>query len=181
MTDKINNFTDLEIAAKQFQDAIVFAYNENCPLTVRRNNRDTSRWNQDLAEKRRKVQKLFNTAKMSGNWTDYKRSLTNYNKTLRQAKRESWRRQCEEIEKVPESGRLRRIFSKDIQSSISSIQLENGDYATREKGAMEELLRVHFPGLKIISEPSGGWDDLELEFPKRKGSRGPWGGVQKCH
>jgi hypothetical protein len=32
MSNKIKNFTDLEIAAKQFQDAIVFAYNENCPL-----------------------------------------------------------------------------------------------------------------------------------------------------
>jgi hypothetical protein len=31
---------------------------------------------------------------------------------------------------------------------------------------MEELLRVHFPGSKIISEPSGGWNGLELEFPK---------------
>jgi len=27
MTDKMSNFTDLETAAKQFQDAIVFAYN----------------------------------------------------------------------------------------------------------------------------------------------------------
>ena len=32
MTDKINNFIDLEIAADQFQEAITFAYNENCPL-----------------------------------------------------------------------------------------------------------------------------------------------------
>jgi len=38
MTNKISNFTDLETAAKQFQNAIVFACNENCPLTVTRNN-----------------------------------------------------------------------------------------------------------------------------------------------
>ena len=42
MTDKINDFTDLEIAANQLQDAIAFAYNENCPLTVREINRNTS-------------------------------------------------------------------------------------------------------------------------------------------
>jgi len=42
MTDKISNLTDLETAAKQFQDAIVFAYNENCPLTLRKNNRNIS-------------------------------------------------------------------------------------------------------------------------------------------
>jgi hypothetical protein len=72
MTDKINNCTDLEIAANQLQDAIVYAYNENCPLTVRRN---TSWWNQDLVAKRRKVRRLFNVAKKPGNWTDYKRII----------------------------------------------------------------------------------------------------------
>ena len=120
MTDKINNFIDLEMEADQFQEAITFAYNENCPLTVRKN-RNTSWWNQGIAEKRRKVRKLFNVAKKSGDWTDYKRTLTEYNKALRQAKRESWRRHCEEIE----IDRLHRILSKDEQSAIGSIQLEN--------------------------------------------------------
>jgi hypothetical protein len=77
MTDKIINCMDLETAARQFQDAIVFAYNENCPLTVRRNTR-----NQDHAEKRRRVCKLFNAAKKSGNWTNCKSSLMDYNKAL---------------------------------------------------------------------------------------------------
>jgi hypothetical protein len=39
---------------------------------------------------------------------------------------------------------------------------------------LEELLRVHFPGSEIIPETSGGWDGLELEFPKWKGSREDW-------
>jgi len=83
MTDKISNFTDLETAAKQFQDAIVFAYNENCPHTIRKNNRNTSWWNQDLVERKKKVRRLFNVAKKSENWTDYKRTLPDYNKALR--------------------------------------------------------------------------------------------------
>jgi hypothetical protein len=110
MTDKINNFTDPEIAANQLQDAIAYAYNENCPLTMRRNNRNTTWWNQDLAVKWRKVRRLFNVAKKSGNWTDYKRTLKDYNKALRQATIESWRRHCEETEKAPECARLHRIL-----------------------------------------------------------------------
>ena len=43
-----------------------------------------------------------------------------------------------------------------------------------EKGTLEELLRVHFPGSEIILEPSGGWNGLELEFPKWIGSREDW-------
>jgi hypothetical protein len=56
---------------------------------VRRNNRNTSWWNQGLAVKRRKVSKLFNAAKKSGDWTDYKRTSTDYNKALGQTKREN--------------------------------------------------------------------------------------------
>jgi hypothetical protein len=41
MTDKINNCIDLEIAANQLQGAIFYAYNENCPLTVKGNTRNT--------------------------------------------------------------------------------------------------------------------------------------------
>jgi hypothetical protein len=127
---------------------------------VRKNNRNIPWWTQDLAERRRKVRRLFNAAKKSGNWTDCKRILTEYNKALRQA-------------------RLHRILSKGGQSSISSFQLENGEYTTTEKGTLEELLRVHFPSSEIISEPSRGWNGLELEFPKWKGSRGRLGGSQK--
>jgi hypothetical protein len=82
--------------------------------------------------KRREVRRLFNVAKKSGIWTDYKRTLTEYNKALRQTKRESWRRRCEEIEKAPVCARIHRILSKDEQGAISSIQLENGAYTNTE-------------------------------------------------
>ena len=141
---------------------------------MRKNNRNISWWNQELADKMSKVRKPFKVAKKTGNWTDYKRNLTDYNKALRQAKTESWRRHCEEIEKTPECARPHKILSKDVQSTISSIQLENGEHTTAEKGTMEELFRIHFPGSEIISEPSGGWDGLELEFPKGRGSTEDW-------
>jgi hypothetical protein len=73
---------DLETAARQFQDAVICVYKNNCPLTMRRNNRNVPWWNHDLVEKRRNVRSLFNAAKKSGNWTDYKRSLMDHNKAL---------------------------------------------------------------------------------------------------
>jgi hypothetical protein len=94
---------------------------------VRRNYRNIAWWSKDLAERRKKGRRLFNAAKKSGNWTDYKRTLTKYNKALRQAKRESWRRHCQEIEKTPECARLHKILSKGGPSAINSIQLEKGN------------------------------------------------------
>jgi hypothetical protein len=170
MTDRITDFMDLEAAAMQFQDTIVSTYNDNCPLTERKNNRNVPWWNRDLSEKSKRVHRLFNAAKKSGDWTDYKRSLTDYNKALKQAKRGSWRH-CEEIEKALESARLHRILSKGSQSAIGSIQLESGYHTTSEKETQQELLQVHFPGSEIILEPLAGWDGLELQSPKWKGTR----------
>ena len=133
---------------------------------MRKTNRNISWWNKYLAERRKKVR--FNLTKKSGNWNDYKRTSTDYNNAFRQAKRESWRRHCEEIEKAPECARPHRILSKDGLSVVSSIQLENEEYTTTEKGILEELFRVHFPGSEIITEPSEGWDSLELEFRNGK-------------
>jgi hypothetical protein len=125
MRNRITNYIDLEIAARQFQNAVNLAYTDNCPSVARQYSRNISWWNQDLADRRRKIQRLFNATKRSGNWIDYKSKLTEYNKELRQDKRESWRRHCEEIEKVPECARLQKILSKDGHSVISSLQLEN--------------------------------------------------------
>jgi hypothetical protein len=44
MTDKITDYMGLEIAATQFQDAIVSAYNDSCPLTARGNTRKILWW-----------------------------------------------------------------------------------------------------------------------------------------
>jgi hypothetical protein len=80
--EKITDFVGLETAARWFQDAIISVYKDNCPLTVRGNDRNVPWRNHDLAERRRKVRSLFNAAKKSGNWTDYKRSLTFWHRNL---------------------------------------------------------------------------------------------------
>jgi hypothetical protein len=83
MEDRISNFIDFETAARQFQDVIICAYNNNCRSVARRYSRNISWWNQDLGEKRRKVRRLYNAAKKSGYWTNYRIPLTECNKALR--------------------------------------------------------------------------------------------------
>jgi hypothetical protein len=51
--------------------------------------------------------------------------------------------------------------------------MDNGNYFTSEKETLQELLRVHFPGSEITESP-GGWDGLELESPKWRGTREDW-------
>jgi hypothetical protein len=59
-------------------------------------------------------------------------------------------------------------------AKYNSLWLENGEYTKTENETLEELLRVNFPGSKILLEPSGGWDGLELESPEWSASRGDW-------
>jgi hypothetical protein len=49
------------------------------------------------------------------------------------------------MEKVPEYARRHRILSKCGQSAVISIQLENGEYTTKEKGTLEELTTGPLP------------------------------------
>jgi hypothetical protein len=53
MEDRITNFVDLETAARQLQDAIILAYNDNCPTVARHYNRNVSWSNQYLVERRK--------------------------------------------------------------------------------------------------------------------------------
>jgi hypothetical protein len=126
MKDRITNVIDLETAARQFQDAVVSACNENCP-TVRQNDRSTSWWNQDLAERRRKVCRLFNVAKKSGNWTDYKITLTDYNKALRQAKENPGEDTVRRLRRLQNVADSRGFFKRmgRVQLVLSSLITEN--------------------------------------------------------
>ncbi|KAJ8977120.1 hypothetical protein NQ317_005248 [Molorchus minor] len=151
MTQTIRDTIDLEVAAEQVQDAITSAYNDNCPITRKGSNRTVPWWNEDLSRIRRTVGKKFNKAKTNGEWDEYRRSLTEYNKTLRKSKRDSWRRHCEEIEGTPEYARLHKILSKGPQSSIYTLKTDSGEYTKTGRETIVELLRIQFPGSQITN------------------------------
>lgn len=138
-----------ELAAKQLSEAVVSAYYENCPLKTKTDNRGTSWWNRKLEKQRREVRRLFNRAKMSGGWDEYRTALTKYNKDMRKTKRESWRRFCESIIDVPSSNRIHKILSREPTSEIGSFKRPDGTYTTSRKETLELLARNHFPDCRI--------------------------------
>jgi hypothetical protein len=69
-------------------------------------------WNKKMSWLRAKTRKLFNIAKITGQWDTYKETLTCYNKEIRKAKRTSWRRYCQEINDLPGGARLMKIIGK---------------------------------------------------------------------
>jgi hypothetical protein len=65
-----------------------------------------------LSGLRAKTRKLFNVAKRTGQWYNYKETLTCYSKDIRKAKRSSLRGYCQEMNDVPGSVRLMKVIAK---------------------------------------------------------------------
>lgn len=151
----VTNCDQVEIAAEQLRTAVIAAYHENCPLKVKRDNRNTSWWNHELQKSRKEVRRLFNRAKVSGEWDQYRDALTNYNKQIRRAKRESWERFCEGIEDVPGSARIHKILSREPAKELGSLKRPNGSFTESRKETLELLAKTHFPGCQILGDTPG--------------------------
>ncbi|XP_072377266.1 uncharacterized protein [Diabrotica undecimpunctata] len=84
----------IDSAAETISEAIMAAYQENCPEKTRKSTgSNTVWWNNGLKKMRSEVRSLFNKAKSNQDWDAYRYKLTLYNKEIRKAKRPpSWQR-----------------------------------------------------------------------------------------
>jgi hypothetical protein len=101
------------------------------------------------AKLRVEVRKLFNWAKnisKMGDWECFHEVQHAYRKATVVAKRNSWRRFYEIIEKASETSRLHRILSKENNPHLDCIKLPTGDYTGSVKEILGHLMDVHFPG-----------------------------------
>lgn len=132
--------------------AIIKAYEHSCPLRERREDRRVPWWNRELSSLRTEVRRLFNRAKRTGEWEDYKSLRLKYGYALRKAKDNSWRKYCEEIESTPECARLQKALTRENQGKIGSLLNTEGKYTASERETLELLLKTHFPGGEILTE-----------------------------
>src|SRR5215813_11051288 len=89
---------------------------------------------------------------MSRDWQTYEGSLTEYNKIIRNSKRNSWKNFCESIKDISPTARLIKLMSKDKQCNFNVIKLPNGKYTTSGKETLAEMLRINFPGSVATSD-----------------------------
>lgn len=146
---------DIEQAVEQVNKAIVSAYHENCPeKTKRHNGEKTVWWNKNLERLRTEVRKLFNRAKDDQNWHTYKNKLTEYNKQIRKAKRDSWKRFCEEVNETPACSRIHKVLAKDgcTKNEVGFIKKIDGTYTETHEESNKELINAHFPAASILKD-----------------------------
>ena len=114
----IKTIYSIEIAVDTLTSAIINAYEESCPIRILQSNRKVSWWSSTLTKLRKRSRQLFNRAKRTNQWDEYKNALTKYKCELRKAKRKSWRQLCEEVENTPTAARLHKIMSKEPTNKV---------------------------------------------------------------
>ena len=164
----IRTVADIELAAEDLQQAILQAYHQNCRPKSAISPRSASWWNLEISELRKKVRRLFNKAKGTGHWEEYKASLTQLNKAIRRAKRSSWKEYCQNIEGVSEGARIMKIMSKSPFTRVSSVRDSHGNLTDSGESTLKELLKVHFPDSKEVRDSTDTTHPSSGSFIARK-------------
>ncbi|XP_023310207.1 uncharacterized protein LOC111691494 [Anoplophora glabripennis] len=169
---KLRNTYDLERAVEELQNAVTRSYEYSCPIKVRSDKHTVPWWSKELTQLRGQTRKLFNRAKRTGEWETYRATLTEYNKEIRKAKRDSWRKFCEDIDSVPQCAKLQRLLSKNGHTKLGSLKAPSGEYTKTGRETLELLLNTHFPGSRLLNHG----DEYDWNHQQRvtTGSRQNW-------
>ncbi|KMQ86346.1 lian-aa1 retrotransposon protein [Lasius niger] len=140
------------------RDAIIAAYEENCPLK-RRSESDVKWWNADLQKLRRRARCTLNRAKKIKSLEaseEAKAAQREYRKATKKARRQSWRKFLGELNSIPEVARLKKILAKEGPSSTGAFLKPDGSFTTSWEEEMTTLLDKHFPGCEIMGAGDAG-------------------------
>nr|AMS38365.1 hypothetical protein [Bactrocera tryoni] len=144
-TDNSVSGPGIESRLSELNGSVINAYHGSCPLKVPTDRRNCPWWSRKLADLRKKVRSLFNKAKRTGVWEEYRSYLTLYNKEIRSAKQASFRRFCENVTSTPEAARLHKALARGTTDAVLAIKRGDGTFTTSAEDRATELLRAHFP------------------------------------
>lgn len=111
--ENIDSIQKLESFSQEVKGKIIHSFHTNCPMKQSSSSRDVPWWNTKLERLRKLSRKLFNKAKQTSDWAQYRRALTEYNREIRKSKRRSWIQTCENISATPVVARLQKTLAKD--------------------------------------------------------------------
>lgn len=167
LNSRVGSNLEIEESVCALNGAIMDAYASGCPIKEKITNRDVPWWSKKLSKLRAETRRLFNRAKSDGGWQRYTNTLTLYNKEIRRAKRNSFRKFCEGITNIPEAARLHKAMSRGKMQESVSLITPDGSYTEDEEQRALLLLETHFPG----SKPTGG---VTIEGRSNRTKREDW-------
>lgn len=132
-------------------ESAIEAFHISCPIRGKPRDAKNPWWNNALEKQGKKVRGLLRKAertKHPDDWEAFHASQREYKRSLRSAKRDSWRRFCSDINELPAACRLSKILSKNPHAGIGSLARPNGGFTSNAGETLEVLLQTHFPDSK---------------------------------
>jgi hypothetical protein len=111
----------LELAADEMQQSILLSYYHYCRTRLADSPKKVPWWSLELSKLRAHTRRLFNRAKMTADWDSYRNALTRYNTAIRKAKRQSCRKYCQGIDKIPSGARFMKVLKSDARNKIGTL------------------------------------------------------------
>ena len=138
----------LGLAVHWLQQALITAYEDNCPPRFIKTGRKSPRWTARLESLRREVRRLFNRCRADNkpsSWELYREAQRRYRKEVRKASKETWRTFCSSINDLPRSAKLHRDLTRDPKIRLGSLVAPTGQRMQSEGETLDLLLATHFP------------------------------------
>ncbi|XP_048484155.1 uncharacterized protein LOC105391530 [Plutella xylostella] len=146
MRGSVKSTQQLESTVEELGRCMLDAYENSCPLKTRCSNTKVPWWNSNLEHLRKTARKEFNRAKITKQWDLYRKALTEFNRELRKAKRQSWRRFCEEVKSAPHVAKIKKILSKSPSANLGLLKRPDGTFTESPEETLRLLAQTHFPG-----------------------------------
>jgi hypothetical protein len=143
----------LGFAVHWLQQALISAYDDNCPLRPIKKGRKSLRWTSELLSLRREVRELFNKCWADNNphsWELYREAQQRYRKEVQKASKEIWRTFRSSINDLPRSARLHRALSRDPKIRLRSLMAPSGGHTQSKRETLDLLLATHFPNSVVM-------------------------------
>jgi hypothetical protein len=144
----------LGLAVHWVQQALISAYEDNCPLRPIKKGRKSLRWTSGLESLRTDVRRLFNKCQADNNphsWELYREAQRKYRNEVQKASKATGSTFCSSVNDLPRSARLHRAPSRDPKIRLGSLVAPSGGCTESEGEIMDLLLATHFPN-SVITE-----------------------------
>ena len=148
--------TPLEIdrAVDRIEKAINRAFEDNCPLSCRKEGRGNVWWNKELDDRKRRVKRLYRKQRTNPALrARYLSQLGSYKKAIRKSYRQGWRDFCSEVEEVNVAVRLSKVLARGGTAATGWVKGPNGEYFDTERENLQNLMEEHFPGFTTECSP----------------------------
>jgi hypothetical protein len=151
----MKNEAGLGLAIQWAQQALISAYEDNCPLRPVKTGKQSLKWTAELKSLIREVRGLFNKCRSDKNPQSsefYKEAQRNYRKEVRKASKNAWTTFCNPINDLPRTARLHRTLSRDAKIKLRSLVALLGRHMQSEKQTLELLLTTHLLNSEVTQE-----------------------------